>query len=146
MSIPGAKTVTKEIVNDRRPDEQHHGNPNKAHTRIIEPAKKDIAQNDNHQTDIDNHAKQADGEEPVELTQFREKQKHAHQAETKNNSQYRADFFPGVHDVFGVMSIEQRGPGRLGRRMAEALNYVISTTRSTAAEQRVEGLDNWIGL
>ena len=60
--------MTKKIVNDRWPDEQHNGNPDKAHIRIIEPAKKDVAQYNNHQTDIDNHAKQADDEEPVELT------------------------------------------------------------------------------
>lgn len=87
--------MAEEIENDRRPDEQCQNKPDKAHIRVIEPPKKDIAQNDYHQADIDCHAKQAEGEEPVELAQFREKQKHAHQTETKGNSQSRADFFPG---------------------------------------------------
>jgi len=130
VSIPGAKTVTKEIANNRRPDEQHHGNPDKAHVRIIESAKKDIAQYHNHQADIDNHAKQADGEEPVELAQFRKKQKYAHQAETNYNGHYRADFFPGIHGSFLVMGIPavqltvwfENGPGRVE---AEAIKLGI---------------------
>lgn len=103
LSVSWVEAVTKEIVKDRRPDEENHGNPDKTHIRVAEPAKKDIPQNDEHKTDIDEYAEQADSQEPVELTQFREKHKHHHEAESEADSSNRADFFPGIHGASEVM-------------------------------------------
>ena len=78
--ISWAKAIPHEIIDDRRPDKQSQGKPDIAHIRITEPAEQNVSQHNKHQAHIDKQSDQAGRQQPIELTEFREKYKHAEKA------------------------------------------------------------------
>ena len=58
LTEPGAKTISRQIIKDCRPEKQYQGNPEIFFSLVVELPHVNILQDDEHQADVDDKSEQ----------------------------------------------------------------------------------------